>query len=123
MRNFKAAVVAVVDPADRVLLLRRGPTDRWRPGEWNLPGGKRETGETPRETARREAFEEAGLWLPYLVPFGYVRQAAVFMHLRPSGQQVELLDGEHDQWVWVRVDEALRYYALIPDTRAVLDRL
>jgi 8-oxo-dGTP pyrophosphatase MutT (NUDIX family) len=33
--------------------------DRFR-AQWELPGGRRETGESPRRTAVRELFEESG---------------------------------------------------------------
>jgi 8-oxo-dGTP diphosphatase len=45
--------------ADTVLLIRRGKPPRL--GEWSLPGGAQELGETVRETARRELAEETGL--------------------------------------------------------------
>ncbi len=52
-------VGAVIFKGDAVLLIRRGkaPAD----GAWSLPGGRQERGETVRETARRELFEETGV--------------------------------------------------------------
>ena len=44
---------------DRVLLIRRGKPPR--KGEWSLPGGAQELGETLIEAALREVFEETGL--------------------------------------------------------------
>ncbi|WP_439579768.1 NUDIX hydrolase [Elioraea sp.] len=44
---------------DTVLLIRRGKPPRL--GEWSLPGGAQELGETVQETARRELAEETGL--------------------------------------------------------------
>ncbi|WP_366655569.1 NUDIX domain-containing protein [Fodinicurvata sp. EGI_FJ10296] len=41
-----------------VLLAKRGRAPRL--GEWSLPGGRQEAGETVFETARREAAEETG---------------------------------------------------------------
>src|SRR5947208_15725805 len=52
-------VGAVIVDDERVLLARRG-----RPpllGEWSLPGGVVELGETLRAAAEREALEETGL--------------------------------------------------------------
>jgi len=47
-----------------LLVLRRDdiPTINW-PGCWDLPGGRREGGETPAACALRELFEETGLRL------------------------------------------------------------
>jgi len=53
------SVAAVVLHEDRVLLVRRGqpPAE----GEWNIPGGVVELGETCRRAAQREVFEETKL--------------------------------------------------------------
>ena len=37
---------------------------------WELPGGHREPGETPMETARRELYEESGAITANIVPLG-----------------------------------------------------
>jgi ADP-ribose pyrophosphatase YjhB (NUDIX family) len=42
-----------------VLLIRRGKAPR--AGEWSIPGGRQEWGETIRETAAREVLEETGI--------------------------------------------------------------
>ena len=43
----------------KVLLVRRGKPPR--DGQWSIPGGAQELGETLLETARREVSEETGL--------------------------------------------------------------
>jgi 8-oxo-dGTP diphosphatase len=54
------AVGAVVVRADgRLLLVRRGRAPA--KGEWSLPGGKIDPGETPAEACRREVREETAL--------------------------------------------------------------
>ncbi len=57
-------VGVVVWRADQVLLIRRGKPPR--AGQWSLPGGAQELGETVAETARREVREETGLELAAL---------------------------------------------------------
>lgn len=42
-----------------MLLIRRARPPR--AGEWSIPGGRQEWGETVRETAAREVFEETGV--------------------------------------------------------------
>jgi 8-oxo-dGTP diphosphatase len=50
--------VVVLRPGG-VLLVRRGNPPN--AGQWSLPGGAQELGETARDAARRELLEEAGL--------------------------------------------------------------
>ncbi|MFB6354209.1 MAG: NUDIX domain-containing protein, partial [Halobacteriales archaeon] len=49
----------VIERDGRVLLVREGKPGV--AGQWNLPAGRVEPGETPVHAARREAREEAGL--------------------------------------------------------------
>lgn len=49
----------IVLRSDAVLLVRRGQAPAL--GEWSLPGGAQELGETAEEGARRELAEETGL--------------------------------------------------------------
>src|SRR5664279_6366963 len=57
--NPLVGVGAVIVEDNRVLLIRRGQPPLL--GEWSLPGGVLECGETLREAVIREALEETGL--------------------------------------------------------------
>jgi len=53
------AVGAVVVHQEQILLIRRGKEPAQ--GEWAIPGGRVELGETMREAAVREVMEETGI--------------------------------------------------------------
>ena len=58
-RQPLVGVGAVIIEKGRVLLIKRGKAPLL--GEWSIPGGMLELGETLREGAEREALEETGL--------------------------------------------------------------
>lgn len=57
-------VGVVVYREDQVLLIQRGKPPRI--GQWSLPGGVQEVGETVREAAHREVMEETGVEIELL---------------------------------------------------------
>lgn len=50
-------VGAVIRKADKILCVQRGPS-KTLAGYWEFPGGKIESGETPKQALRREIREE-----------------------------------------------------------------
>lgn len=58
-RVFSAIIVKNVK--DEILWLKRSDSDPDDSGQWSLPAGERELGETGTEAAKRELFEETGL--------------------------------------------------------------
>lgn len=62
-RRAAAVAVAIVDDGEElaVLLTRRAARMRAHPGQWALPGGRADDGETPVAAALRELEEELGL--------------------------------------------------------------
>lgn len=64
LKRSAVGITLVPDPDGPVFLLtRRATTLRGHPGQWALPGGRADPGESPGETARRELSEELGLAL------------------------------------------------------------
>lgn len=57
---LNASVFVVVCRGDHVLLLRRANTG-WKDGQWSLPAGSHDGGETLEQSAARELREETGL--------------------------------------------------------------
>lgn len=53
-----------------LILTRRSPRLKNHPGQWALPGGMRDPGETPEATALRELREEVALELPATAVLG-----------------------------------------------------
>lgn len=65
-RRAAVAVLVVDDDRGRpaVVLTRRATGLRGHGGQWALPGGRMDRGETPEQAALRETAEEIGLRLP-----------------------------------------------------------
>ncbi len=59
MKKPEIGIGAVVFRGDDVLMIRRGKPPR--KGDWAIPGGRQELGETVAEGARREVEEETGV--------------------------------------------------------------
>ena len=66
MRRAAVAFVIVGDDAGEAcfVLTRRASGLRRHSGQWAIPGGRSDEGETPPDTARRELREEVGLDVP-----------------------------------------------------------
>ena len=122
--NREVGSCIIVDNKDRVLVLLRGTTDRWKPGWWDLPGGHLDGEETPIEGATREAHEESGLTVRNLQkvdmkPMG--RIVKYFFVTRDYDGTVSLEPNpktgiiEHDEYRWVTLEELTEFRdSLVP---------
>ncbi len=106
----KVGVVGIIPRGKSVLVLRRSPADSFLPGQYDLPGGGLEPGETPEEGIRREVLEETGLRAVVvrslgtrgyaLSDSGEEDKALVVFLLRTTARKVRL-SKEHDEYRWV----------------------
>lgn len=85
-----------------LVLTKRSSALKNHPGQWALPGGRREPGEAPEQTALRELSEEVGLDLPpenvigclddFITRSGFLITPVVVW----GGPGVRLLKNEHE---------------------------
>lgn len=114
------AKTVVLNPDGQVLLLRRSQSDPRRPGQWDMPGGGVEDGETFAQGAARELEEEAGITVPandltllytgtdfYEREQHNVHRSLFVAHIGQTAAQNVQLSFEHDASQWVSVEQAL----------------
>jgi 8-oxo-dGTP pyrophosphatase MutT (NUDIX family) len=95
-------VAGIAIRGGRVLLCHRCPGRSWYPDVWDLPGGHRETDETPTRALVRELEEELGIVIeePSGPEFGRLLTAEFDMRIwivtRWVGSPTNAAPGEHD---------------------------
>ena len=104
---------------NQMLAMRRKPDSQTRPGQWDLPGGKAELGETPLRAGVREIGEETGLAVVEadleelycttdLCDDGIVRRRFYYIG-RVSTSEV-MRSKEHDMDRWMDLAEATQAF-------------
>jgi len=130
-RSPVAGVGAVItNSAGQVVLIRRGKAPRQ--GQWSIPGGRIEWGETIKEALRREIMEETGLTVRVerlidVVDFvahdssGAVSGHYVLIDFKAAQISGELRAGsDAAEACWASPD-MLDQYALWDETRRIID--
>jgi len=123
--KVRAAGILFISPEHKMLLMRRAKADDDHSGEWALPAGRIEKGETPEQAARRETQEEAGYEHDGgLSPFMHSDSHGVDFttYLAHSQRFKPKLNSEHDRAEWVSLDEAAKL-PLHPGLEAALAKL
>ena len=124
-------VGAVVLDGERVLLIKRGHAPL--KGEWSLPGGGVETGETLEQAIAREVLEETGVTIevgPIVEVLDRISRDAdgrvehhfvlVDFVARPSGGFLRSASDAEDA-AWVQLSE-LPQYGIAPVTLSVIQK-
>ncbi len=107
-KPFALAVKALVaDKQGRILAIRRSAASSQFGGNWDLPGGKVDPGESFDVALVREVAEETGLKINLAGVAGAteydcptVRLAVLFMEAALQSGEVQL-SSEHDEYAWV----------------------
>lgn len=97
----------------------------WQKGKLNLPGGKIEQGECPKEAAVREIREETGLEIHLLEKAGeIIGSSGVTIHcfsaLVNYYADFNPREGETEIPIWMNIEQALLDNRLIPNLRVAI---
>ena len=123
---MSVVVAAVIERADRRLLIGQRRRDDTSPLKWEFPGGKVEQGETPEQALARELKEEIGATLRKSVPLGRVvhKYAAASEELEIVFYAVEIAESEvvpraFEQIAWALPKELGQYVFLAANAQLV----
>jgi 8-oxo-dGTP diphosphatase len=121
------AAIALFDAGGRLLLQRR-PVHKHHGGLWELPGGKVEPGETPRQALARELAEELAIRIdpqalePALLADETLERHVVLLLYRLQWAGGAIVPLERQEWGWFAPLDAGRL-DLAPMDRCLVDRL
>lgn len=126
MENKRPTIILVnrcfiLNNENKILLIKRCPTDRKDPDKWEIPGGKLDEGEDLSLSKNREVFEETGLLIKQTKPLvfthsyviedggykGFTYLSIFSINKKKKGKVI--LSEEHSEFVWVTYGEMLKY--------------
>lgn len=119
--GFSGAKVAIFIGQDLLVIRRDDRPDIPYPDHWDLPGGGREGGESPKACAVRETSEEVGLHLSFsdlIWSTGYLRPRGVVWffaaHLNPVSATQVSLGPEGQYWTLMSPTDYCRNELAVP---------
>ena len=106
--NFRLAAKSFIVKDNKLLVIKRRPSDVQKPSIWEIPGGRLELGENPFEGLRRETKEETGLDIEVLNPLTVrhftrddnQRITMIIFYCKPITSEVNLSE-EHTDFEWL----------------------
>ena len=119
----KEGALAVVQRDGRLLMIQRALDLQRAPGQWGLPGGLLEPGETPAQAALRELEEELGLKGRSRTALGssWSLSGEYCLHWIPieidAAAQPKAYPDEVHRWRWVNAAEISTLHPLVPGAR------
>jgi 8-oxo-dGTP pyrophosphatase MutT (NUDIX family) len=121
---MSAATITLFNESGHALILKRSAEDRWRPGQWDLPGGTFEPNESPEDVAVRECNEETSIY-----PVGLVQVATfkvsgfgtITTFMGEAFYKNPILSYEHDDYEWIN-EAGLVFFRFIPYAEESLRR-
>jgi 8-oxo-dGTP diphosphatase len=129
--TFVPVVAAAIRDREGRLLLQQALPNKRHAGQWEFPGGKVESAESPRFALRREVFEELGIELLHdtMEPAGFAEElpsgprAGLVLLLYTCGRWRGTPEGREGQrWGWFTSGQTARL-DLAPMDRALFTRL
>lgn len=107
-----AMSAVILNKNNEILFLLRSEKDDFLPGQWDIPGGGLEYGETPEEGLKREIMEECGLELKILKAIaastyfmGEVQRIDVSFLCNAVDEAKLKLSAEHTDFKWVKLED------------------
>lgn len=113
MKFLQKVVVYHPDNNKTFLVLKRSMHHKYRPGDWDLPGGNVIYGEDALESLKREVVEESGLSIHDLKPISVITNPTfenniylLVINYKAIANRAEIkLSHEHTEYKWVGIEE------------------
>lgn len=122
---IQPVIIAVIKKGNKYLLTKRAVIDHEDPpeyiGQWELPGGGMELGETPEEALHREVKEELGIEVRIIskFPFSFTKirghwQGLFLCYLceTEASEDSIVLNEESSEFTWLTVEEVTHVESL-----------